>query len=93
MDCSKRRSCCTKNTIKLYVFQEHMFQTHMWDTIHFALVLYVCVMSPQLAINNFQSDVEKVCRTIVVAGLLVNIYIQLTTAIVDKVSYIILFLL
>ncbi|XP_047513975.1 uncharacterized protein LOC125055559 [Pieris napi] len=58
--------------------------THMFDITHFAMVLYVCFMSPHLALNSVQHDWERVLSTIVIAGLLLNIYIQLTTAIVEK---------
>ncbi|XP_039754559.1 uncharacterized protein LOC120629631 [Pararge aegeria] len=58
--------------------------TNMFDIAHFIMVLYVCVMCPHLATVALQSDWEKVLGTIVIAGLLLNIYIQLTTAIVQK---------
>lgn len=57
----------------------------MFDLAHFAMVLYLCVMSPYVAIQNYQTDSEKVINTVVMAGLLLNIYIQLTTAIIEKV--------
>lgn len=60
-------------------------QTHMFDVCHFVMVLYLCFMSPHYAIQNEQSDLEIIFTTIVTAGLLLNIYIQLTTAIVEKV--------
>ncbi|XP_028158356.1 uncharacterized protein LOC114351371 [Ostrinia furnacalis] len=58
--------------------------THMFDMGHFAMVLYLCVMSPHYAIQTEQTDLELIFTTIVTAGLLLNIYIQLTTAIVEK---------
>nr|XP_034830292.1 uncharacterized protein LOC117987394 [Maniola hyperantus] len=58
--------------------------THMFDVAHFIMVLYVCIMCPHLAVVLVQSDWEKVLGAIVIAGLLLNIYIQLTTAIVKK---------
>ncbi|KAL0841121.1 hypothetical protein ABMA28_014878 [Loxostege sticticalis] len=58
--------------------------THMFDVCHFVMVLYLCFMSPHYAIQNEQSDLEIIFTTIVTAGLLLNIYIQLTTAIVEK---------
>ncbi|CAH2268965.1 jg15989 [Pararge aegeria aegeria] len=58
--------------------------SHMLYKAHFIMVLYVCVMCPHLATVALQSDWEKVLGTIVIAGLLLNIYIQLTTAIVQK---------
>lgn len=62
----------------------------MFDIAHFIMVLYVCIMSPYNALQFQQEseDVEKVFTTIVFAGLLLNIYLQLTTAIVEKVSLI-----
>lgn len=59
----------------------------MFDMAHFAMVLYLCVMSPHVAIQNYQTDAEKVLTTVVMAGLLFNIYIQLTTAIIEKVDF------
>lgn len=44
-------------------------------------------MSPYSALQNQQSEVEKVFTSIVFAGLLLNIYLQLTMAIIIKVSY------
>lgn len=58
----------------------------MFDIAHFVMVLYVCIVCPHVATASVQSDWEKVLGTIVIAGLLLNIYIQLTTAIVEKVS-------
>ncbi|XP_063895224.1 uncharacterized protein LOC135118099 isoform X1 [Helicoverpa armigera] len=58
--------------------------TRMFDVAHFAMVLYVCFMTPFSALQNYQSDAETVLSTIVVAGLLLNIYIQLTTATSEK---------
>ncbi|XP_026725097.1 uncharacterized protein LOC113492021 [Trichoplusia ni] len=58
--------------------------THMFDIVHFVMVVYVCFMAPYSALQNHHSDTEKVLTTIVVAGLLLNIYIQLTTATVEK---------
>lgn len=57
----------------------------MFDIIHFSLILYVCLMSPYLAIQNTQNDWEKVMTTVVFTGLVLNIYIQLTTAVIEKV--------
>ncbi|KAF9806423.1 hypothetical protein SFRURICE_001218 [Spodoptera frugiperda] len=54
--------------------------TQMFDVAHFLIVLYVCFISPYSALQNQHSDAEKVLSTIVVAALLINIYIQLTTA-------------
>ncbi|KAG6445856.1 hypothetical protein O3G_MSEX004127 [Manduca sexta] len=58
--------------------------TYMCDLAHFVIVLYVCAMSPYSAITNRQFEAEKVLGTIVTAGLLLNLYVQLTTAIIDK---------
>uniref|UniRef100_A0A2A4K7A7 Cyclic nucleotide-binding domain-containing protein n=1 Tax=Heliothis virescens TaxID=7102 RepID=A0A2A4K7A7_HELVI len=58
--------------------------TRMFDVIHFLMVLYVCFMTPYAALQTFHSDTETVLSTIVVAGLLLNIYIQLTTATSEK---------
>lgn len=58
----------------------------MFDVAHFLMVLYVCFMSPYSALQNHHSDAERVVTTIIVSGLLLNIYIQLTTANYDKVS-------
>ncbi|CAG4980121.1 unnamed protein product [Colias eurytheme] len=58
--------------------------THMFDVAHFVMVLYVCFMSPHFALDSVQHDWERVLSTIVIAGLLLNIYVQLTTAIVEK---------
>lgn len=63
-----------------------LFQTQMFDVAHFLIVLYVCFMSPYSALQNQHSDAEKVLGTIVVAALLINIYIQLTTATYENVS-------
>lgn len=57
----------------------------MFDIAHFIIVLYVCIMSPHYAIQTEQNDLEMIFTTIITACLLLNIYIQLTTAIVDKV--------
>ncbi|XP_022831179.1 uncharacterized protein LOC111359777 [Spodoptera litura] len=54
--------------------------THMFDVAHFLIIVYVCFMSPYSALQNYHSDTEKVLGTIVVAALLINIYMQLTTA-------------
>lgn len=59
----------------------------MFDMVHFALILYLCVMSPRIAIQNDQTDAEMVINIVVMAGLLLNIYIQLTTAIIEKVGF------
>ncbi|KPJ02722.1 Potassium voltage-gated channel subfamily H member 6 [Papilio xuthus] len=58
--------------------------TLMFDIAHFVMILYVCVMSPYLAIRTHEKSWEKVMTTVVFSGLLFNIYIQLTTAVVDK---------
>lgn len=62
-----------------------VFQTFMLDIMHFLKVLYLCIITPYTAMDDSQSDAERVIYTIVIAGLLLNIYVQLTTAIVDKV--------
>ncbi|KPJ08211.1 Cyclic nucleotide-gated cation channel [Papilio machaon] len=56
----------------------------MFDIAHFFTILYVCIMSPYLAIRSHESNWEKVMNTVVFTALLLNIYIQLTTAVVDK---------
>ncbi|XP_037872949.2 uncharacterized protein LOC101746849 [Bombyx mori] len=58
--------------------------TLFWDMIHFMTVLYVCVTCPRAAIEGKQSDSEIVVSFIVTAALLLNIFLQLTTAIVVK---------
>ncbi|CAH2106526.1 unnamed protein product [Euphydryas editha] len=58
--------------------------TNMCDVAHFILVLFVCIMCPHYSTDSLQSDWERVLNTIVIAGLLLNIYIQLTTAIIEK---------
>lgn len=58
----------------------------MFEIAHFIMVTYVCFMSPYSALQNHHDDAEKVLTTIVVAGLLFNIYIQLTTATFEKVK-------
>jgi hypothetical protein len=60
----------------------------MTDVGHFLMVLYVCILSPYYAIHNEQSNLEIVFSTIVTSGMLLNIYIQLTTAIIEKVNII-----
>lgn len=52
------------------------------------MIMYVCIMSPYIEIRNKEKSWEKVMSTVVFTGLLLNIYIQLTTAVVDKVCYI-----
>ncbi|KAH9627836.1 hypothetical protein HF086_001732 [Spodoptera exigua] len=58
--------------------------TRMFDLAHFLTILYICFMFPYSALQNYHSDAEKVLGTIVVAALLLNIYIQLTTATYEK---------
>ncbi|KAJ8728052.1 hypothetical protein PYW08_016437 [Mythimna loreyi] len=58
--------------------------TRMFDIAHFLMVLYVCFVSPYAALQNHHNDAERVITTIVVSGLLLNIYIQLTTATFEK---------
>ncbi|XP_075973154.1 uncharacterized protein LOC142974603 [Anticarsia gemmatalis] len=58
--------------------------TRMFDIGHFVMVLYVCIMAPYSAIEDYQSNLEKAITSIVIAGLMLNIYIQLTTAIIVK---------
>lgn len=60
----------------------------MFDIAHFCMIMYVCIMSPYIEIRNKEKSWEKVMSTVVFTGLLLNIYIQLTTAVVDKVCYI-----
>ncbi|CAK1595997.1 unnamed protein product [Parnassius mnemosyne] len=60
--------------------------THMFDMAHFILVLYICIMTPYTAIQNTQNNWEKAMDTIVITGMLLNIYIQLTTAVTEKNS-------
>ncbi|KAJ8730193.1 hypothetical protein PYW07_017231 [Mythimna separata] len=58
--------------------------TRMFDIAHFLMILYVCFVSPYAALQNQHSDAERVVTTIIVSGLLLNIYIQLTTATFEK---------
>ncbi|XP_013143805.1 PREDICTED: uncharacterized protein LOC106107482 isoform X2 [Papilio polytes] len=58
--------------------------TLMFDIAHFCMIMYVCIMSPYIEIRNKEKSWEKVMSTVVFTGLLLNIYIQLTTAVVDK---------
>lgn len=57
----------------------------MFDIAHFIMVLYICIMCPQFTTKRYQPDWEKVLNTIVTAGFLLNIYIQITTAVIEKV--------
>lgn len=59
----------------------------MFQIAHFFMVLYVCIMVPNYTIIRLtQTDVEKVLNIVITAGFLLNIYLQLTTAIFNKVS-------
>ncbi|XP_026317795.1 uncharacterized protein LOC113228654 [Hyposmocoma kahamanoa] len=57
---------------------------HAFDVVHFFMVLYVCITSPLRAIGFSTSETQKVIDIIIMAGLLLNIYRQLTTCIVKK---------
>lgn len=52
------------------------------------MVVYVCIASPLHAMGFMTSDTEKVVDLIIMAGLLLDIYRQLTTCVIDKVAYI-----
>ncbi|CAH2980383.1 unnamed protein product [Chilo suppressalis] len=67
-----------------WILEPNTTFTHMFEIGHFATVIYLCIMSPHYAIQNEQSEIEIIFTTVVTAGMLLNIYIQLTTAIVDK---------
>ncbi|XP_063618999.1 uncharacterized protein LOC134791774 [Cydia splendana] len=57
----------------------------MLHVIHFIMILYLCIMVPYSnIIQPSQSDAEKVLNTVITTGLVLHIYIQLTTAIYDK---------
>ncbi|XP_073944711.1 uncharacterized protein isoform X2 [Choristoneura fumiferana] len=59
--------------------------TYMFQIAHFFMILYVCIMVPNCTIIRLtQTDFEKVFNIVIVAGLLLNIYLQLTTAIFNK---------
>ncbi|XP_026317546.1 uncharacterized protein LOC113228451 isoform X2 [Hyposmocoma kahamanoa] len=58
--------------------------THVLDVIHFLMVLYVCIMSPLHAMGLMNSDTQKVVHIVIMSGLLLHIYRQLTTCVVDK---------
>ncbi|XP_046959701.1 uncharacterized protein LOC124529826 [Vanessa cardui] len=77
----KPRICLRSNFP--WILEPNTDFTNMFDVTHFLLVLFVCVMCPHWT-DSLQSDWERVVNTIVIAGLLLNIYIQLTTAVVEK---------
>ncbi|OWR53593.1 hypothetical protein KGM_213438 [Danaus plexippus plexippus] len=58
---------------------------HIFDVTHFIMVLYICFLCPHFSANRNLPDWEKILNTIVIAGLLLNIYTQITTAVVKKV--------
>nr|XP_032525964.1 uncharacterized protein LOC116776822 [Danaus plexippus plexippus] len=57
---------------------------HIFDVTHFIMVLYICFLCPHFSANRNLPDWEKILNTIVIAGLLLNIYTQITTAVVKK---------
>lgn len=60
----------------------------MIDVSHFLLVLYICIMCPYVAIlAHGTGTLEEIIFAVVKAGLLLHIYLQLTTAIVRKVGF------
>ncbi|XP_052759511.1 uncharacterized protein LOC113513411 [Galleria mellonella] len=67
-----------------WILEPNTSFTNMFDVGHFIMILYLCFLSPHYAIQTDRSDLQTVFSTIVISGLLFNIYIQLTTAIVDK---------
>ncbi|XP_053607909.1 uncharacterized protein LOC128673815 isoform X2 [Plodia interpunctella] len=67
-----------------WILQPNTAFTHMFDVAHFLMVLYLCGLSPYYALQTHKTDFEIAFSTLVVAGLLLNIYIQLTTAIIEK---------
>ncbi|KAM3964354.1 uncharacterized protein ACR2FA_001326 [Aphomia sociella] len=67
-----------------WILEPNTSFTNMFDIGHFLMILYLCFLSPYYAMQTDQSDLEIVFSTIVISGLLLNIYIQLTTAVVDK---------
>ncbi|KAJ0177120.1 hypothetical protein K1T71_007129 [Dendrolimus kikuchii] len=79
----KKPRICLRSNFP-WILEPNTSFTDMLDIVHFVIVLYLCIITPYSAIVNHQSDAESVLYTIVMAGLLLNIYAQLTTAIADK---------
>ncbi|XP_059045360.1 uncharacterized protein LOC131841129 [Achroia grisella] len=67
-----------------FILEPNTSFTNMFDIGHFIIILYLCFLSPHYAIQTDKSNLEIVFNIIVLTCLLLNIYIQLTTAIVDK---------
>ncbi|XP_060802937.1 uncharacterized protein LOC106141179 isoform X1 [Amyelois transitella] len=67
-----------------WILQPNTAFTHMFDVAHFLMVLYLCAFSPYYALQTQRTEFEIAFSTLVVAGLLLNLYIQLTTAIIEK---------
>ncbi|XP_049869364.1 uncharacterized protein LOC126369114 [Pectinophora gossypiella] len=58
--------------------------TLMFSIIHFCIILYICIAFPLQAIDLDISDNQYVVNSIIMVGLLMNIYVQITTAIIDE---------
>ncbi|XP_072932091.1 uncharacterized protein [Epargyreus clarus] len=74
---------CLKSNFP-WILEPNTSFMYMFDIVHFITVLYVCLISPYVAIESTTPDWQRVLGIIMMAGLLLNIYIQLTTAIVNK---------
>ncbi|XP_041978323.1 uncharacterized protein LOC121732490 isoform X2 [Aricia agestis] len=74
---------CLKGTFP-WILEPNTTLTSMWEVCHFATVLHICVFSPLTTISDARAHWQEVFDALLYTVLVINVYVQLTTAVVKK---------